>query len=245
MKKLPMLALAVAMLVSSSYGLEAKDGRMRLVVDERSGRFSLHYLSDVATNRYVPLLYAQEIRTTYPTLMVDQKTYRLGDTSEFRVTVGKYEAGAVKVEYRSAFCAVRQTFTFVASKGAAMADSVRIGFEIENLSQNDSKIGLRFLLDTWLGEKSLAHFGSASSGALTGETELGSDYSDSWIRSAENLGTAISTEAPLSEMADLIAVRAILDALNDALATGTPLSADDQAALNATLERLETRKGKY
>ncbi len=353
MKKLPILVLAAAMLASSAYALEAKDGRMKLIVDERSGRFSLQYLADVATNRYIPLLYAQETRTTYPTLMVDQKAYRLGEASEFRVTASKNDAGAVNVEYRSSFCSVRQTFTFVTSQGATMADSVTIGFEIENLSQKDSKIGLRILLDTWLGEKSSAHFASSSSGALTAETELGADYSDVWIRSAEDLGATISPDAqvvsaaifqvlltapatrpdkvvaanwkrlndsdwafivnrsrnftllpysindsavalyfesselrpgstksivvllgqansgyasavasgpetasqyaaiapsesaPLNEMADLIAVRSILDALNKALDAGIPLTADDLAALGETLERLETRKSKY
>jgi len=345
--------MAAAMLASSAYALEAKDGRMKLVVDERSGRFSLQYLANVATNRYVPLLYAQETRTTYPTLMVDQKIYRLGEASEFRVTVSKIDAGGVKVEYRSAFCTVRQTFTFVASQNSAMADGVTIGFEIENISQKDSKIGLRFLLDTWLGEKSSAHFASSSSGALTAETELGADYPDVWVRSAEDLGASISTDAqvvgsaifqvilaapatrpdkvvianwkrlndtdwaftvnrsrnftllpysindsavalyyepselrpgstksivavlgqansgyvptatsgpetaslyasiapsesaPLNEMADLIAVRSVLDALNKGFDSGTPLSADDLAALKETLERLETRKSKY
>lgn len=353
MKKLPLLVLAVALLASSASALEAKDGRVKLIIDERSGRFSLQYLADVATNRYVPLLYAQETRTTYPTLMVDQKVYRLGEASEFRVTTGQTDAGAIKVEYRSAFCAVRQTFTFSASQGAAMADSVTIGFEIENLSQKDSKMGLRFLLDTWLGEKASAHFGSSSSGALAAETELGADYSDTWIRSAEDLGATVSTDAqvvgpaifqiqlaapatrpdkvvaanwkrlndsewafsvnrsrnftllpysindsavalyfepteirpgstksivvllgqansgyasavaggpegasqyaaiapsesaPLNEMADLIAVRSILDALDKALKDGTTLSTDDLAALNETLGRLETRKSKY
>jgi hypothetical protein len=184
-KKLALLLLTVILFTSAASGLEIKDGRMKLVVDEKSGRFSLQYLSDVTKSLYVPLLYSEETRTTYATLSFDQKTYKLGEASEFRVSVAKEASGGVRIEYRSSFCVIEQTFTFLSSPGATMADGVSLGYRIENVSQKDTPIGLRILFDTWLGEKVQAHFTAQSAGPLSGEVALTGEYADSWIRSSE------------------------------------------------------------
>jgi hypothetical protein len=187
MKKAALLLVLSAALASSLFGLEVKDGRIKLVIDERSGRFALHYLADVAKNTYVPLLYAQETRTTFTTLLVDQKSYKLGDASEFRTTVSREAAGAIKIEYRSSFCVVTQTLAFVRSPGAAMSDGMTMTFSIENVSQKDASLGLRILLDSWLGEKAQAHFATDKIDAISVETVLSGDYNDTWIRSPSEI----------------------------------------------------------
>jgi len=343
MKKASLLIASIALLCSSAFGLDIKEGRMRLVINERSGRFALYYLADVAKNQYVPLLYDQETRTTYATLMVDDKPYKMGDASEFRVSVSQEPGGGARIEYRSSFCVVKQSFAFVASPGSAMRDGVTIGFSIENVSQKDATVGLRFLMDTWLGEKASAHFWVKSMGPVSGESVLAGDSADPWIRSVETVSgteanlqvqlTAPATRpdrlvaanwkrlndaawsfdasssrnftllpysindsavalyyepltirpgstrdivvilsqandgypavasqavsptvsaitspeltAPLNEMADLIAVRSVIEAIDAALATGAVPSAEDMAAIESTLRRLETRKAKY
>lgn len=339
---LSFLILACA-LGSSAFALEVRDGRMRLVVDDRSGRFALYYLADVTKNRYVPLLYDQETRTTYPTLMVDQKAYRLGETAEFRTTVARDGAG-VTIEYRSSFCVVRQSFSFTTSTGATLSDGVMMSMTMENVSQKDSAIGLRYLLDTWLGERAGTHFMTSTGGVLGTEASYGTDSSEPWVKSPGDAGaslqvaltapatrpdrviaanwkrlndapwaietsasrnftllpysvndsalalyydpvvvrpgasrtiamvlgnessgpqtTARSTpapatsaspaapvpaadSAPLDAMADLIAVRSVLDAIDQALSSGSALAPADQASLEATLQRLEARKVEY
>lgn len=192
MKKVPLLCIALALLLQSGYALELKDGRMRLVVEERTGRFALYYLSDVAQNRYTPFLYDQELRTTYPTLSIDQKTYKLGDSSDFRVSVRLDESADVRIEYRSSFCVVMQTFTFISSQGSPMSDGVAIDFSIENLSQTDASFGLRMLYDTWLGEKSSAHFTASNLGPLSVETSI-DNVQDRWIRSFEGAASGEGT----------------------------------------------------
>ncbi len=344
MRRLTILALAAMAFTASAFGLEAKDGRIKLVVDDRTGRFSLYYLVDVTRNRYEPLLYDQETRTTYATLMVDGKAFRLGDAPEFRIAVSREASGKVRVEYRSSFCVVRQLFSFVTSPGAPMADGVTIQYSIENVSKAESAIGLRVLLDTYVGEKSAAHFVAQGVGPLVSERALSGDYADSWVRglgsaelSAANLQVLLgepatrpdtllaanwkrlndsswffeanpsrnftllpysindsalalyyepapvrpgstravvvglsqavegydayvaakgdkppvvaiaapSATAPLDEMADLIAVRAVLEAIDAMLAAGQAPNAAELEALETTLRRLEARKGQY
>jgi hypothetical protein len=335
---LSFLILACA-LGSSVSGLDVRDGRMRLVVDERSGRFALYFLADVTKNRYVPLLYDQETRTTYPTLLVDQKAYRLGDSPEFRTTVGKDASGNISIEYRSSFCVVRQSFSFTTSTGATLSDGITIGATIENVSQKDSALGFRYLFDTWLGEKAGTHFIAQSGVVLNTEVMYGADSTEQWIRSPGDAGASLQVSlsapatrpdrvvaanwkrlndapwtveanpsrnftllpysvndsalalyydpvvvrpgasrtiatilgnettgpqraaviapqasagsiaaadsAPLDAMADLIAVRSVLDAIDAALSSGSALTPEDQASLEATLKRLEARKVAY
>lgn len=333
---LSFLILACA-LGSSVFALEVRDGRMRLVVDERSGRFALYYLADVTKNRYVPLLYDQETRTTYPTLLVDQKPYKLGDAPEFRTTVSKDASGGVAIEYRSSFCVVRQSLSFSTSTGASLSDGIIISMTIENVSQKDGSFGLRYLLDTWLGEKAGTHFIAASGAVLNTEVLYGADSAEPWLKSPgdagaslqvsfsapatrpdrviaanwkrlndapwtiepnparsftllpysvndsamalyydpvvvrpgasrtlalvlgnENAGPqraasaqpqpsagAVPDNAPFDMMADLIAVRSVIDAIDTALSSGSALGTEEQAGLEATLKRLEARKVAY
>jgi hypothetical protein len=344
MKKMTLVLVVALALASAVSGLELKDGRMRLVIDDRTGRFALYYLEDVARNKYVPLLYAEETRTTYTTLLYDQKTYKLGDASEFRASVARDGSGGARIEFKSSFCVVRQTFAFVSSPGSTMPDGVLVDFVIENVAQKDAPVGLRLLFDTWLGEKSQAHFSAQAAGALLGESALYGDFQDAWIRSANASGgstseaslqiqlaapatrpdrlvaanwkrlndaawsfdanpsrnftllpysindsalalyyepvevrpgstrgvsvllsqandgypvaaagtqaaapaiSAPSETAPLDEMVDLIAVRNVLEAINAAMASGADVPAAEIQALEAILQRLETRKAKY
>jgi len=194
MKKLSILLVLMTALASSLFGLEVKEGRLKLVIDERSGRFALHYLVDVAKNTYVPLLYAQETRTTFTTLLVDQKAYKLGDASEFRVSVSREAASTIRVEYRSSFCVVTQTLEFVKSPGASMSDGMVMTYAIENVSQKDASFGLRILLDSWLGEKAQAHFSSEILGEMSVETALTGDYTDIWVRSPAMTVSGASTD---------------------------------------------------
>lgn len=164
--------------------LELKSGKMRLLVDEKNGRFSVYYLSDATKNKYVSLLYDQEARTSYASINYDGKIYKLGDSSEFKTTVIKKDA-AVVIEYRSSFCAVKQNINFITTPGNSLVDGISIDFSIENISGKNASIGLRALFDTWLGEKSTAHFYSSVLGPMNSETFLEADYADIWIRSEE------------------------------------------------------------
>jgi hypothetical protein len=175
-------ALALSATAVPAAALEAKEGLVRLVVNETSARVSLYRLIDVAKNRYESLLFDQDPRTSFMTLNVDGRTVKLGDSSDYRFSVSRTDQGAV-IEFKSAACAVRQTVAFAKSAGSALADGVRVSIEIENLSERDSSVGLRYLLDTWLGEKSGAHFSTDQRPRVVEETAIPSDAPDAWISS--------------------------------------------------------------
>jgi hypothetical protein len=196
MKRLIIFALLVCTVLSGLSALEIKEGRMRVVIDERTGRMAFYYLSDMTRNQYVPLLYDQESRTSYPTLVLDQRTFKLGESGDFRISVSRQPGGAM-IEYRSAFCVVRQRVSFVSSTTSSLADGVAIHFDIENVSERDYSAGLRYLLDTWLGEKSGRHFTSPVSGTFQGESLLSGEFQERWILSTGDTGTlAVLLDSP-------------------------------------------------
>jgi hypothetical protein len=180
--KRTLLAVSALLLASALWGLEAKEGLMKLVVNESNARVSVYKLIDVAKNRYEALLFDQDPRTSFATLSADGKLYRLGDAAELRVTTMRTDSG-VSIEYRSASFVVRQSLDFARSAGSALADGLKVGFSIENISEREASIGLRYILDTWLGEKSGLHFASDSRPKIAEESVILPSDADSWVAS--------------------------------------------------------------
>ena len=168
--------------LSLSPALEMKSGIVKAVIDEGDARVSLYRLVDPAKGRYEPLIFDVDPRTSFLTLSFDGRQSKLGDSGDYRVTVAKTDTGAA-IEYRSASCVMVEAIDFVVSNGSALADGFRFTFTMTNVSQADAAIGLRFLVDTCLGEKSSAHFRTDLQPKITAETGLTSVSGDSWIES--------------------------------------------------------------
>ena len=172
--------LALLALSASAFALEVKEGLVKLVASESTGRVSLYKLVDVAKGKYEPMIFDQDPRTSLVTLSADGRHVKLGDSSEYRFQVSRTDGG-LRIEYRSASCVVRQSYDFAKSAGQALADGVRVGFELENVSERESMLGLRVLIDTSLGEKSGAHFSTARSQRVSVETALVPGADERWV----------------------------------------------------------------
>lgn len=174
---------SIALILAASLplcALEAREGLVKIVVNESSARVSIYKLIDIAKGRYEPLLFDQDPRTSFATLSADGRLSKLGDASEFRITASRTDAG-VKIEFRSSAFVVRQLVDFAKSTGSALADGLRVSFEIENVSEREASIGLRYLLDTWLGEKSGTHFTTDKRARVSEETAIPATADDSWV----------------------------------------------------------------
>jgi hypothetical protein len=150
--------------------LELADGRVKLVLHEDSGRFSLSCQAG-GKEAYVPLIASQDPRTTILSVVIGNKVYIMGDTSEFSQTVEKTGAGA-RFIWRSVALQVTETFTFVASADSPVSNGIRIDIALKNLSQQDLSAGVRCLFDTYLGEASFVHFRTDTLTQLTNEISL-------------------------------------------------------------------------
>jgi hypothetical protein len=138
------LATLLLVMMGQVSALEVSSGRLRLVLHQGIGRFSL-FADDI------PLFVDRDPRTSGMALMVDNKVYKLGETSEFRVTAESLPQGA-RFTFKSRRLTVTESFAFSPPSGLLIAVSVA------NTSESDLTVGLRFFLDTYLGEEDYPHF---------------------------------------------------------------------------------------
>jgi hypothetical protein len=182
MKRLAVFLACLALGALGLQALEVKEGLVKLVVNESSGLISVYKLTDVAKAQYEALLFDSDPRTSFVTLSADGRLYKLGDSAAFRVKVSRSDTG-VNIEYRSSSFVVTQSLDFAKSTGSALADGLRVGFVLENLSERETALGLRYLLDTWLGEKSGVHFVTDKRARINQETAILPTDEDSWLSS--------------------------------------------------------------
>jgi len=181
-KKAVIVIALLLVALSLPSALEMKSGIVKAVIDEGDARVSLYKLVDPAKGRYEPLIFDVDPRTSFLTLSFDGRQAKLGDSGDYHFTVKKTDTGAA-IEFRSAFCVVVESIDFVVSNGSALADGFRFTFTMTNASQADAAIGLRFLVDTCLGEKSASHFLTDLQPKIAAETGFTSASGDSWIES--------------------------------------------------------------
>jgi hypothetical protein len=113
-------AIALFVLPAGLSALEAKEGLVKIVVSEATGRLSLYKLVDIARGRYEALIFDQDPRTSFASLSMDGRMAKLGDASDYRFTVVRTDTG-VRIDFRSSFCVVRQLIDFAKSDGSRTA----------------------------------------------------------------------------------------------------------------------------
>jgi hypothetical protein len=175
------VAIGILALVAASAGaLEIKEGRIKLILHEDIGRFSLYYLTDLQKGTYVPLFVDKDPRTSSTTLVVDNRVSRLGDSAEYQQEAKRTSSGAAFV-WTSRLLTVQQSFDFVTSAGSQLADGIRMTVSVKNQGEQPAQIGLRLLVDTYFGEEGAYHFLLDGQKQVTRETELtGSSRPASW-----------------------------------------------------------------
>ena len=178
-----------------SGALDLADGRIRLTLHEGIGRFSLSCQTRGSSGVFVPLLASQDPRTTSVSIVVGNKIYRMGESSEFAEKTER-TAGGGRFIWKSSFLQVTETFTFIASTGSSMTDGIRIDLSMRNLSEQDIIAGVRYLFDTYLGESSFVHFRTDALTQVTHETTLAAaDKAAYWVSplsgDADNFGLQV------------------------------------------------------
>ena len=185
MKKYFLILIIILFSVFSAWSLELKEGRIKLVLHESSGRISVFYQDKLISDDYTSLLLKQDPRTSGIILLVNDKTTRLGDTFEFDQSVSETRSGA-EFNWISKTLNVTESFSFVTSPGNSIADGIKIEITIENISEETLSIGLKYLFDTWLGEdnKQKIHFYTSDRAEIKDETVLQGILPDYWVSSA-------------------------------------------------------------
>jgi hypothetical protein len=152
------LAALLLGLLGRVSALEVSVGTLRLVLHKGIGRFSLYAEG-------VPLFVDQDPRTSGLAIMVENKVYRLGESSEFRETSEALPQGA-RFTWTSPWLTVTESFALIAPS------SLLITVTATNTSDHDFRFGLRLFLDTYLGEEPYPHFQTDLQPEINGELTL-------------------------------------------------------------------------
>ena len=163
-----------------SYSLELTEGRFKITLHEDSGSFSIFYLQDINSGKYIPLLFNKDPETSLLSIMADNKNYKMGNTSVFSTEILKTPKGA-EIVWESTTLKVTEAFSFVKSQNSSLSDGIKISIIIENTSENNTNIGLTYLFDTYLGEDQNDHFLLDSGTAVSSEDIYTSNFPNSWI----------------------------------------------------------------
>ena len=189
-KKTIMCLLLFCILSSFASALEVTEGRVKLVLHEGAGRFSLYYLSSAQDSRYVPLFADEDHRTSVLSIVIGNRIYRLGEAASFKEEAEKTGEGA-RFIWTSKNLIVTAAFSFVASKGTPLADGIKMTLDLSNVSDRNLEVGVRLLLDTCLGEDSDAHFLTDSGDVVEGETTYAqANVPSYWISAKSASGAA-------------------------------------------------------
>ncbi|GMO40121.1 MAG: hypothetical protein Ta2F_16210 [Termitinemataceae bacterium] len=137
---------------------EFYDSRARLSIDEKVGRFLFYYLADVdKKNSWEPLFWAKDKRTSFLSVSVNDKEYKLGETTAFKVRVRGTDKKPV-LAYESPFLSITEEFSFIRTASSGVSNGIRIDLQVENWGEEKVTVGLRLLIDSYLGEKNIPHF---------------------------------------------------------------------------------------
>ncbi|MDR2344208.1 MAG: hypothetical protein LBD86_06745 [Spirochaetaceae bacterium] len=136
---------------------EYTDGRIKLVIDEKLGRFSLYYMTDVERRLYEPLFWEKDKRTSFLSAYIDNKEYKMGNNSEFKMVV-RGEKNKPSLVFESRFLSITEEFSFIRTASSGVSNGVRIDIRVESWSPQTINVGVRLLIDTFLGEKYIPPF---------------------------------------------------------------------------------------
>ena len=129
---------------------EIKEGNIYLTLHEKSGGFTMSYLANPDRMRYEPLFDFGTPSSSYVSVSVDGKVYKLNDKI-FKKSVNITD-GYPSYKFESPSLSVTQAFTPVKTPSSSVVNGIKITFTIANTGGTDQNVGLRMLLDTNLGE---------------------------------------------------------------------------------------------
>ncbi|MBN1799019.1 MAG: hypothetical protein JW822_10600 [Spirochaetales bacterium] len=183
--------------------LEIKKDRIKLVLYENTGIFSLYYLKDAEKEKYVPFLLDKDPRTSFLSLSIWNKIHRMGGSGDFIQRIELTAQGA-RFIWISKQLQVIQDFIIQGTQ-------VKIVLVLFNISQVDQSVGVRYLFDTYLGEKAGPHFVTDTGVEISKETTLDTRSSLSyWIsplqmdKGSEQIGMRVITRGSGVTPADKI-----------------------------------------
>jgi hypothetical protein len=225
---------------SAVFASEVTNGYIRLILNESSGRYSIYFLSNPNSVRYEPLFSGEDPATSYASVLMNGKVYRLGG-KYFKTNYEKQNRFPVFV-FEGDNIKVTQSFSPIKTANSKYINGVIVTYKIQNTGSEELPVGLRILIDTDLEEKAKNNTFITSGQIIKNETLIdGRTGERFWLSRGKNTALMGSIINPVntSEKAPDYVHFANWKRLNDAAwkmkyvkkrsFTNSPFSIDDSA----------------
>jgi hypothetical protein len=194
-------------LVVMPFGISAADfssGSIKLTLHERTGRFYQYHSINSKKVKYETFFAAQDPRTSFLAVICNDKVFRLGESLAFRMRIEDI-GGNPAIVFESSFLVVTEEFSFIKTAGASASNGIKIRIQIENKDEAEAEVGLRFLLDTYLGERGKEAPFITNRQNINAETAIERGAADRfWVSRNNNLSLMGSIYAGTEKSPDLV-----------------------------------------
>ena len=147
---------------------EYSAGSLKIILNENTGRFSLYAVNG---DRADALFADEDPRSSFLSVMVNDRSYKMGDSSVFKTRIVDNSNNPAFI-FESAFLTVTEEFSFLRTPNSAVPNAIKITITLENRGDRQIEAGARFLLDTSLGEKAPGFAFSTNRRTISSETLL-------------------------------------------------------------------------
>ncbi|MDR2467456.1 MAG: hypothetical protein LBD22_00665 [Spirochaetaceae bacterium] len=152
-----LILAALFILVRNVSAAEYEDGRIKLLIDDNNGRFSIYYMTNVDKKIYEPLFWDRDKKTSFLGLYLNGSEYRLGESGRFRM----YHRGTAtkpSLVFEAPLLQVIVEFSFIRTASSGVSNGIRIDIKLENWGEKTVEAGARLLVDSYLGEANHPNF---------------------------------------------------------------------------------------
>jgi hypothetical protein len=144
---------------------------MKLTVSDKNGGFLLYSRANTK-DKWIPLLFEDEIPTSYFRFFKDQKVIPFAEGGRGRYSEIKIKDNSIVYFWNNDEIKIQLTYRLVPSKPDSPIDTLLIDLEIFNLTSDIDKINFFLCIDTYLGEQSKRPFILPDNSIITREREL-------------------------------------------------------------------------
>jgi len=203
LRKLMIFSILVLYSVFTLSAADFFNGNIRLSLNEKRGSISLYYMTDANSKRYEPLFYSREPKSSYISVNLNGTVYRLDQSGQFKTRTESIDGNPIII-YESSDIIISEIFTPVKTVSSYDFNGINITIVIQNKRDRAVSVGLRFLIDTYLGEERKSIPISTSNQSIVKETVIeGSSGEKYWISRNNNLSLMGSIVNPLDKSAKI------------------------------------------
>jgi hypothetical protein len=160
--------MIIALVAGSPGALELEQGDLRVELDERSSRFAVLVRSD---SGWLSLFFPDDLLSTSVEVLEENQVFRMGDSGRFSQRVEQAEFGP-RFVWESATLRISQTFEPIRGLDSVSENGVQIRTSVLSLAEQPREVGVRFILDSYLGERQNRHFELADGSLIEQESRI-------------------------------------------------------------------------